>query len=181
MSQDNPYAPPIDMSPVERGRPDALPLASRSARLAATLVDGLLLGACVVPYLVVIAILVDWRNTAASLRGLVVAPWGPLLSLLAVVLPLSLVVYQWYLIATSGQTLGKRWLGVRIVRLDGSAVGFVRGVMIRNWVVRMLTLAAAFVPYVGGTLWLLDVMLIFREDHRCLHDQLAGTNVVLDA
>ena len=27
--------------------------------------------------------------------------------------------YQWYLITTSGQTVAKRWLGIKIVRNDG--------------------------------------------------------------
>jgi uncharacterized RDD family membrane protein YckC len=46
--------------------------------------------------------------------------------------------YQWYLISTTGQSLGKRWLGVQIVRVDGSPSGLRHGVILRSWILGAL-------------------------------------------
>ena len=37
---------------------------------------------------------------------------------------------------------------------------------------------ASVIPAIGNILPLLDVLFIFREDRRCLHDFIAGTKVV---
>jgi uncharacterized RDD family membrane protein YckC len=92
---------------------------------------------------------------------------------LAMLLPLN--VYQWYLISKQGQTLGKKWLGIRIVKLDGSPVDFVSGVVMRSWLVGLM----GFVPYLGGCFRLVDYLMIFTDERRCLHDQIAGTKVVV--
>ena len=34
-------------------------------------------------------------------------------------------------------------------------------------------------PLVGGFIGLIDALLIFREEKNCLHDDLAGTRVIL--
>ena len=34
------------------------------------------------------------------------------------------------------------------------------------------------VPFVGGLVSLVDALLIFRDDRRCLHDEIADTIVV---
>ena len=34
------------------------------------------------------------------------------------------------------------------------------------------------IPKVGGVLALADILFVFRDDRRCLHDQIAGTRVV---
>ena len=76
--------------------------------------------------------------------------------------------------AWTGQTLGKRWLRLRVVLYDGSPAGFVRGVALRSWVFG----APSFIPSVGGLLLLADLLHVFRSDRRCLHDLVAGTTVV---
>ena len=47
---------------------------------------------------------------------------------------LAFMGYQWYLISTTGQSLAKRWMGIKIVRIDGTPVNFVNGVILRSWV-----------------------------------------------
>jgi uncharacterized RDD family membrane protein YckC len=88
---------------------------------------------------------------------------------------LSFMIYQWYLIATTGQSLAKRWLGIKIVRLDGSPVGFVNGVILRSWVVGALS----NIPILGTIIGLVNPLMIFGEERRCLHDHIAGTRVVV--
>lgn len=84
-----------------------------------------------------------------------------------------LLIAQWVLISTTAQSFGKRALGMRIVRhRDGAPVGFVRGVLLRSIVSRVLT---RLMCRLGS---LIDVLVIFTSDRRCLHDYIAGTVVV---
>jgi uncharacterized RDD family membrane protein YckC len=94
----------------------------------------------------------------------------------SVLMVLAFSIYQWYLIATTGQTLAKRWLGIMIVRTDGSPCGFVNGVLLRNWVIYVLL---SFLPFVNYLVWLIDALMIFGDERRCLHDHIAGTRVVV--
>jgi hypothetical protein len=118
----NPYAPPsadVDQG-LQTGGDDYV-LAERGTRLGAALIDGLLLFASVLPGFVLLAALAGLENLDPSRMvrrlddGLLIV--GILVMVLMV---LAFQIYQWYLIATTGQSLAKRWLGIKIVRLDGS-------------------------------------------------------------
>lgn len=79
-----------------------------------------------------------------------------------------------FLITKSGQTLGKKAAGTRIVQDPTRQLpGFVKGVVIRSFVT---TLLAQFVPFFG----LVDIAMIFGQERKCLHDKMAGT-IVIDA
>ena len=64
------------------------------------------------------------------------------------------------LIALTGFTVGKRLLGVRVVRLDGKPVGLL-------WSLVRTILFLAVVP-----------PLVFDQDQRGLHDKAANTAVI---
>jgi uncharacterized RDD family membrane protein YckC len=81
---------------------------------------------------------------------------------------------QSYHIARSGQSLGKRFVGTKIVAVDGSRPSFVQAVLVRTWLVVLLP----FVPAGGSLLAVLDVLFIFGRSRRCLHDRAAGTRVI---
>jgi uncharacterized RDD family membrane protein YckC len=83
---------------------------------------------------------------------------------------IALKIIQWNLIATRGQTLGKMMLFKRIINVNGEIPGFISGVILRNW----LRAALNSIPIFG----LIDVLFIFGESRRCIHDYLAGTRVV---
>lgn len=94
--------------------------------------------------------------------------------LAALVAVLGLVCYQVYLLTVRGQTIGKRLLGIRVVRKDtGENGGFKTNVLLRGLVNGVLN----FVP----VYFFADSLMIFRENRRCLHDYIAGTIVVTDA
>ena len=82
-------------------------------------------------------------------------------------------VISWVLIAEEGQSLGKRWTGLRIVRTDGSLPGFWNGVVLRSWVV-------AFLIRLCGVFYVVDALLVLRADRRAGHDWIAGTRVIRD-
>lgn len=160
----NPYAPPSptsEIAPSARDDDDEpmLILAERGTRWWARVVDNLMLGVTSVPTAIMFT--GHTRDLSAALALLI--------------LPFALLCYQWYLIATTGQSLAKRWMKIKIVRLDGSPVGFVNGVLLREWVL----FGFQMIPIVGRIVGFADGVMIFGNDRRCLHDQIAGTKVVL--
>jgi uncharacterized RDD family membrane protein YckC len=74
----------------------------------------------------------------------------------------------------SGQTLGKRLMGIAIVTLDNQKPAFFHLIAQRyltQWIIGM-------VPNLGIVLRLVDILLIFRRDKRCIHDIIAKTKVI---
>jgi uncharacterized RDD family membrane protein YckC len=69
--------------------------------------------------------------------------------------------------SASGKSLGMAIVGIRVVRTDGSPVGFGRAV------VRIVTLPLSIVFALIGVL-----MILVQPEHRAVHDLIAGTVVV---
>jgi uncharacterized RDD family membrane protein YckC len=73
-----------------------------------------------------------------------------------------------------GQTLGKRIMGIAIVTLDNQKPAFFPLIAQRymtQWLMGM-------VPTLGIVLRLVDILIIFRREKRCLHDLIARTKVI---
>jgi uncharacterized RDD family membrane protein YckC len=87
---------------------------------------------------------------------------------------LAFVIVQIVLLSSRGQNLGKILMGIRIVKLDGSNPGFTGAVVLRGFLPGLI----GSIPTVGQLFTLVDILLIFREDQRCIHDLMAGTIVV---
>jgi uncharacterized RDD family membrane protein YckC len=89
---------------------------------------------------------------------------------------LALAIYQIYLLASRGQTIGKRLMGVRIVNAtDNGNPGFVRAVLLRLWVPYFI--GGIFI--IGGCFFWADIVsLAFWKDRRSLRDRIAATKVV---
>ena len=85
------------------------------------------------------------------------------------------VLVQGYPLSQSGQTWGKKALKMKIVDLDGRQPSFATLIAKRYLPVQ----AISAVPVVGGLFGLVNVLFIFREDRRCIHDLIAGTQVVV--
>lgn len=149
------------------------PLAPRSLRLVGAIVDFLLIAICFLgPAFLGIGLAggPDAIDQNELLKGL--------LGLIMLAGLLGIQATNWYFITTRGQSLAKMVLGIRIVQLDGSPCGFVRGVLLRNWILGFVT---GILNYccMGWMVQLLNALPIFGEERRCLHDHLAGTKVVL--
>jgi uncharacterized RDD family membrane protein YckC len=166
MNEDNRYAPPrapVSDSAITEGEEE---LAGRGVRLGAAIIDGVILGLVIWPY----AMTTDYWTRA--MQGQV--EMSDLLSLSLVSL-IGFLVLHGYLLHTSGQTIGKRLLGIRIVSAtDGQIISLGRVFGLRYVPIQI----ASVLPAIGNILPLLDVLFIFREDRRCLHDLIAGTKVV---
>lgn len=155
--------------------------ASRASRLGAQMIDGFLLLIVFVPLFMLFAGLIypaefglevlldpDAPVDAAQSSGLfleILSAVGAMACYLAI---------NGYLIAKSGQTVGKKLLGIRVVGPEGTPPTFATYVGIRLmpfWIAGML-------PGIGNFIGLVDALLIFRSSRRCLHDQIANTDVV---
>lgn len=80
------------------------------------------------------------------------------------------------LVRENGWTLGKRSVGIRVVRPDGEKISVSRSFFLRN----VLPNAIANVPLVGPFFGLLDHLFIFGKSQRCIHDYFADSLVVHD-
>jgi uncharacterized RDD family membrane protein YckC len=99
-----------------------------------------------------------------------------MLIFLGVVVMLGVVVVNCVMLHRSGQTIGKRALDIAVVRSDGSAVALSRYIFLR--VVPIILLG--MIPLVGRFAGLVDSVMIFGKERRCLHDYIADT-IVVDA
>ena len=108
---------------------------------------------------------------------------GIILAVVAGAALFVLTIYQWYLLSTLGQTIGKRACGIRIVHdLTGKPAGFFRAVVLRSLMPMLIVgVATALLgwlfPPIGGLLAVFNLVPIFGPERRCVHDYLAGTQV----
>jgi len=65
-----------------------------------------------------------------------------------------------------------RWLARFIDGLLG--LGLIIPLFLREWVIAGI----GFIPGIGTIVSLVDVLMIFGQDQRCLHDRIAGTKVI---
>ncbi|HYO56940.1 RDD family protein [Archangium sp.] len=85
----------------------------------------------------------------------------------------AMLGFQLYLLATTGQSLGKRAMGIKVVRTDGSPVDLGRLILLRNVVPMFIGVATC------NLFTLVDPLFIFSAERRCLHDHLADTKVIM--
>lgn len=94
------------------------------------------------------------------------------ISSLLVLIP---VVINAVLISKSGQSLGKKLVGTRIIdEQSGIPVGVVQGFLLRSIVFQALLV----IPLIGSVIGIVDIIFLFMEGHQTLHDKLAKTIVV---
>jgi uncharacterized RDD family membrane protein YckC len=147
------------------------PLASWGSRLAAYLVDGLIL---IVP-VVVLTIIVVAIATGSDVAGWVTGVIGFLAYIVVAFL------YAPFLMARdgryNGQTWGKQMLGIRVIRDGGEPMTFGLGAL-REIVVKGLGvgIAASIIPFIP---WFLNFFWpLWDDQNRALHDMVVSTHVV---
>ena len=165
MTTPNPYAPPAaevqdifdPTAPIE--------LADRGTRLAAFIVDSIIM-ACMwyLPFVLAFALgggfSDDGPNGAVILVGVLLGTAG-------------FAVWCWLTIRNvlaNGQSIAKKMLGIKVVRTDGSPISLGRIFWLRNVVNGLLGIIPLY--------QLVDWLFIFGEPRQCLHDKLADTIVI---
>jgi uncharacterized RDD family membrane protein YckC len=168
---DNPYAAPA--AAIVEQTPREAVLAGRGTRLGAVMIDGLIFGLSIVPGLVLLTMV---GGTDSSLEFMRQQDRAASIGFgLVALLFFGVAVWNCVLLHRRGQTIAKKMLGIRVVRKDGSRCGLARIFFARYLPVTLL----GMVPFVGGLVSLVDALLIFRDDRRCLHDEIADTIVVV--
>jgi uncharacterized RDD family membrane protein YckC len=119
-------------------------------RLFAGVLDGIIVSA---PLAIIFGVITgDWENENFS----------TLFNFLYMVI----VPIIWY-----GYTVGKRIMGIRIVRMDGKKLGI--GTMLLRYLVAALVYAITL-----GIGFIVSAFMVgIRKDHRSIHDFIAGTYV----
>lgn len=175
-----PLAPPPLLGSEPAGIAESPALASRGSRLGAFLIDQVIVLCCVLPFFVALpsdlllsmAQSGNWGDWSA-IEKLPGAVSGMAVSAVLIV---AYVVVQALLLSIRGQTMGKWVARIAIVRFpDGSHAGFARAFLIRYLLMNLLYSVPS--P-IGAIIFLTDVMFIFNGPRHCLHDIIAGTQVV---
>ncbi|SDY26353.1 Uncharacterized membrane protein YckC, RDD family [Lysobacter sp. yr284] len=168
MDPQNPYQSP--QSPLIAPNGGEQELADRGIRLVAAIIDGVILMVLLVPLMFIggyMDAVMQAAQTGQQPYGLQIA-WGvgALLLFFAV---------QYLPLSQSGQTWGKKVMKIKIVDQDGNKPDLVT-LMGKRYLFQN---GIGLIPCLGGLISLVDVLMIFRQDRRCLHDQIAGTRVVV--
>lgn len=163
----NPYQAPVADEP---RAPDAIgpgEHASRIARLFASMADAF------IGFVVMFPVQI-WAGVYDGFPALKPQEFPKSLFWLIGSLLLWIALHGRFL-AKSAQTIGKKLLGLQIVMVDtGRPASFERLVFWRF----LPMMLVAQIPFIGVFLITADLLFIFREDRRCLHDFLAGTRVI---
>jgi uncharacterized RDD family membrane protein YckC len=163
----NPYAPPR-----ARVRDIAAPkqqvvLAERSSRLGAAIVDGLIFSAMVYIPLIIGTVISAAGSEAGGEPNAVFLLLGFGLAFAGFIVWTYLTVKQ---MGATGQSLAKKYFNIKVVRSDGSPASLSNLIWKRNVVNWLL----GIIPMYG----LVEVLFIFGEERKCLHDKIADTIVV---
>ncbi len=155
------YRPPeVRVEDPVRPGVENVPLAGRMARLGAVILDGLVAG---IP-LIGAVVLAEFAEDGT----------GALLVALGAAWFVGVWIYNLYLLHKSGQSIGKKVVGVRIVRTSRERAGLGRIFALRMFVPGILS----NIPILGALFGLLDALFIFGNERRCIHDYIADTVVV---
>jgi uncharacterized RDD family membrane protein YckC len=138
-------------------RPERPQNAAVAARLAAVIIDLLILGA-----IDVVVIYFTMQICGLTVDDLGILPKGPMLAFLLVQNGGYLVTFT-----AGGQTLGKMATGIRVVATESAGTLDLGRAIARTLVWMLLAVPAG-----------LGFLTLFSRDHRGLHDRFAGTRVV---
>jgi len=165
----NPYAPPraAVRDVADPGAKSVL--ADRGTRLGAAILDSIAFLAMVYGPLVVFGVMTAFASASPNAQGA-----GGLLTM---GLAAALVGFAvWCTITVrfllrNSQSIGKKILGIKVVRSNGTPVSFSRLFWLRNFLIWIVSL----IPLFG----IVDSLFIFGESRQCLHDKIADTIVVV--
>lgn len=158
----NPYAAPI--SRLEDFPTHILQLATRWSRLGAYLLDLFSIALLAIIAAVVLPSL--GKSVESAIPQIFIAFVG--LSMFAI------IVVQIVFLHKYGQTIGKRLVGIKVVQTNGTRCELWRFIFLRGLPIGILS----NIPIFGALVGIVDTLMIFGQEQRCLHDLIANTIVV---
>jgi uncharacterized RDD family membrane protein YckC len=176
-SNPNLYAPPKSAVADVANDADS-ELASRGSRLGAVMLDGLIFGLPFAP------------SYGIAIRRMMIAkpatrgtnPFAVYAALagtgmwfyVGVACALVSLTFTTVFVYRNGQTIGKKLLGIKVVRKDGAKATLGR----IFWLRYLLNSVFMLIPVFGSLYSIVDALFIFGSAKRCVHDYLADTIVV---
>jgi len=170
MSTENPYSTPVT-DPTLAIDPSiaGIQLATLSQRFTGAFIDGLIALVVVVPLYGVLFLLGVIKGADDINRlGIVMSVVNGL-----IVFALFMAI-QYMPLKQSGQTWGKKVAKTRIVTMDGAQPS-VSDLILKRYAFYQLI---GLIPVIGSIASLLNILMIFKKDRRCLHDMIANTQVI---
>jgi uncharacterized RDD family membrane protein YckC len=163
----NPYqTPKSDLTNTDNTNSQESGLAKRSSRLLAAIIDGIIGMLIALPFWFISGIWESIRSGVALSFSYTIAA--------GVYGFLGFTLIHFYFLNKNGQTIGKKFLNIKIVNLDDQLTGAMPLILKRYLPVSVISL----IPILGSLLVLVDILFIYRNDKRCIHDLIAGTKVV---
>ncbi|UTV98269.1 RDD family protein [Marinomonas rhizomae] len=139
--------------------------ATRGERLGAALIDALIITVVIIPLAYFMGYFENFGEVTPPLNITIV---------LAIVGFALYFLVNGKLLHTNGQTIGKKFNGIRIVKLDGTKPD-IKELLVRRYIPYF---GFPYIPYIGSFVNLINLCFIFGKEKRCLHDKIAGTKVV---
>jgi len=141
-------------------------LASRWSRLWAAIIDSLIAFIFILPVLFYTGL-----GSRILAKGVITLPE---IVMLGVYSWLAYLLCNGYLLHTKGQTIGKNVFNIAIVDLSGKGLGLPKLFLKRSMPVALL----GYIPFIGGFVSTINILFIFKKNRRCIHDLIAGTQVI---
>ena len=164
----NPYAPPRASVRDIADPTVAFELAERGTRFGGAMLDGLVFGVMVYAPLFLMPFMRDPEAAEDLSAGSeMMTAVGAGLAFVGFIIWLVLTVRY---MKRNGQSIGKKLVNIKVVRTDGAPISFARLFWLRTFV----NAAFSIIPLYS----IIDVLFIFGEARRCLHDRIADTIVV---
>lgn len=142
------------------------PLADRMSRLWASMLDGLVIAAISLPVMYFTGGFegITEGKSPSFTYNLLIGIWWLV----------AFLLINGKLLVNHGQTIGKKALGIKIVDMEGKLPSLKQH-LIKRYAVYFLP---GQIPIAGQLFSVVNILFIFGEQKRCLHDHIAGTKVV---
>jgi uncharacterized RDD family membrane protein YckC len=146
------------------------PLADLGSRIVAGIVDYIIIG--IIAAILAIFLVVPWAITGPGIMGTIgAAGWFAGIGGILVIMWLLWLIYFTYFEATSGQTIGKRLIHIKVIKEDGSRCDF-GPALVRN-----LLRIVDYLPF----LYILGIILIAATDKKQRLGDMLGKTIVVKA
>jgi uncharacterized RDD family membrane protein YckC len=155
------YEPAFSLAVEEDFRP-----AGFWIRFVASILDGIVGGIIMVVIAVPFVLLTGILGAVGDPAAMTSKILGLGLAMNAIVILVSML-YEVIFVGWRGQTPGKMLLGLKIIRMDGGEVDYIKAFI--RWIGKMVS---GFILGIGY------IMAAFTENKRALHDYIAGTRVI---
>jgi uncharacterized RDD family membrane protein YckC len=141
-------------------------LASRWDRLFASILDGII-------YCIVIIPIMYFTGGFNGMAQGIQPALGYSLAY-GVVGIITFIILNGKLLVSSGQTIGKKAIGIKIVDLNGN-LPTLNDHLLKRYAFYFIP---GQIPFIGPFISIINILFIFGSEKRCIHDLVAGTKVV---